>query len=90
MQRARHREQLSERDLKEQARDPLPFVGDLEPEAHGSCPPLAWTFIWKGTYSNLYGEHLEGKIRRWGYIMWDAARLETERGESPAIEAMGH
>ena len=86
---ARRNEQLSERDLKEQARDPLPFVGDLESDVHGSCPPLAWTLVWKGTYSNLYGEYLEDKMRCWGYVMWDAARLETEGGKELLVRQWG-
>ncbi len=78
----RRKEQLTERDLRQQARDPLPFVGDLDSDTHGSCPPLAWTLIWKGTYSNLYGEHLGDEMRLWGFVMWDAARLETEGGKA--------
>ncbi|KAK4234785.1 hypothetical protein C8A03DRAFT_37412 [Achaetomium macrosporum] len=85
----RHEEQLSERDLKQQARDPLPFMGDLEPDTHGSCPPLAWTLIWKGTYSNLYGEYLDDDMRRWGYVMWDAARLKTEGGKDLLLRQWG-
>ena len=75
-------QQRSERDSKQDRRDPLPFVGDPEPDARSSlsCPPLAWTLVWKGTYSNLYGGYLEDEMRGWGYVMWDAARLETEGG----------
>ncbi|KAL2198834.1 hypothetical protein P885DRAFT_67974 [Corynascus similis CBS 632.67] len=87
---ARHDEQLSERDLKQQARDPLPFVGDLEPDSHRSCPPLAWTLVWKGTYSNLYGDYLEDEMRRWGYVMWDAARLEEEGGKALLLRQWGN
>ncbi|KAK3899285.1 hypothetical protein C8A05DRAFT_46603 [Staphylotrichum tortipilum] len=77
------REQPSERDLKEEAREPLPFVGDVVPDIQGSsCPPLAWTLVWKGTYSNRYGDYLGDKMRRWGYVMWDAARLEVGKGEA--------
>ncbi len=88
-QSKRREQQVSERDLKEQARDPLPFVGDLEPDARGSCPPLAWTLVWKGTYSNLYGEYLEYKMRRWGYVMWDATRMETEGGKDLLLKQWG-
>lgn len=79
---SRRNEQPSERDLKQMRRDPLPFVGDLKPDACPSlsCPPLAWTLVWKGTYSNLYGGFLNDELRRWGYVLWDAARLETEGG----------
>jgi hypothetical protein len=64
----RRQEQLSDRDQK---RDPLPFKGDSE--LH---PPLAWTWMWWGTYSNLYGFYVPDAVRRWGYVMWDAARLD--------------
>lgn len=60
-----------QRDRKQQQRDPLPFEGDK-----ADAPPLAWTLIWQGTYSNLYGEYVPDVIRRWGYIMWDSWRLE--------------
>jgi len=70
-QSMRRRERLSDQDQKEKRRDPLPFGGDRE-----LYPPLAWTLIWRGTYSNLYGYYVEDTIRRWGYIMWDAERLE--------------
>lgn len=73
----RRQERLSNRDQKQQRRDPLPFRGDGEPDAKGPRPPLAWTLIWRGTYSNLYGYYVQDVIRRWGYVMWDAARLES-------------
>ena len=72
----RRQEQPSNRDQKQQRRDPLPFQGDGEPEADGLGPPLAWTVMWQGTYSNLYGYYVQDVIRRWGYVMWDATRLE--------------
>lgn len=40
-------------------------------------PPLAWTILWKGTYSSLLGYYLPSMCRRWGYVMWDAARIEA-------------
>ncbi|KID81869.1 hypothetical protein MGU_10780 [Metarhizium guizhouense ARSEF 977] len=64
----------SERDLKQTRREPLPFTG--ETNANDLLPPLGWTIIWHGTYSNLYGYYIQDCIRRWGYVMWDAARLE--------------
>ncbi|KAI0007240.1 hypothetical protein F4779DRAFT_519047 [Xylariaceae sp. FL0662B] len=72
----RRREALSDRDRKEEARDPLPFEGDTE-----TRPPLAWTLIWGGTYSNLYGYYVEDEIRRWGYVLWDASRLKRSGAE---------
>ena len=41
----------SERDRMAEERAPFPFRGDGD----GDGPPLAWTIIWGGTYSNLYG-----------------------------------
>ncbi len=66
----------SERDQKMQRRDPLPFQGDSEPDVKGQRPPLAWTLIWQNTYSNLYGYYISPGMRLWGYVMWDAVRLE--------------
>ncbi|KAL2809184.1 hypothetical protein BJX63DRAFT_424024 [Aspergillus granulosus] len=62
----------SERDLKQERRDPLPFRGDRVPNpdpAGGEIlyPPLAWTIIWKGNED----------LKMWGYVMWDAWRLES-------------
>lgn len=73
----RRRKSPSERDLKERRRDPLPFRGDGEPDAEGTRPSLAWTLIWGGTYSNLYGAYCDEDLRRWGYVLWDATRLES-------------
>ncbi|ODM19351.1 hypothetical protein SI65_05969 [Aspergillus cristatus] len=61
----------SDKDLKQRRCDPLPFQSDRE-----DLPPLAWTLIWQGTYSNLLGWYIEDASRVWGYIMWGAARLE--------------
>ncbi|KAK3935654.1 hypothetical protein QBC46DRAFT_396979 [Diplogelasinospora grovesii] len=72
----RRRERPSHRDQKQQRHDPLPFEGDDESDANGLRPPLAWALMWRGTYSNLYGYYVQDVIRRWGYVMWDAARLE--------------
>jgi len=73
LQRERH---PSERDRKQEHRAPFPFLGDGEPD----MPPLAWTIIWNGTYSNLYGWYISDEMRRWGYVFWDAATLEGTVG----------
>ena len=72
----RRQERLSNRDQKQERRDLLPFKGDSEEDIDGSHPPLAWTLIWGGTYSNLYGYYVQDVIRRWGYVMWDETRLQ--------------
>lgn len=68
-----------ERDLQEEPahrheltneRAPLPFQGDgLD------LPPLAWTQIWNCTYSDHIGGFITPTIRRWGYVFWDADRM---------------
>ncbi|KJK62633.1 hypothetical protein P875_00095165 [Aspergillus parasiticus SU-1] len=75
-QSQRRQEHPSNRDLRQERRDPLPFQGDEVPDTNGVRPPLAWTLIWRGSYSNLYGYYVQDVIRRWGYIMWDATRLD--------------
>jgi hypothetical protein len=70
----RRREQRTDRDEKQQRRDPLVFIED-----NILLPPLGWTLIWGGTYSNLYGYHIENTVRRWGYVVWDASRYEDTR-----------
>jgi hypothetical protein len=78
----RRRDNTSDRDEKERRRDPMPFKGDNELDTNGSHPPLAWTLIWGGTYSNLYRYYIHPDvIRRWGYVMWDAARIEGTGAE---------
>lgn len=74
-QQERHRPVPSHRDKLTSERAPLPFRGDC------LCgPPVAWTTIWGGTYSNLIGMYLPDKMRQWGYVFWDADRLEAHGG----------
>lgn len=54
----------------------MPFIGDGVPDEYEPRPPLAWTLLWCEEYANLYGHYVPDNIRRWGYVMWDAARLE--------------
>ncbi|XRM40133.1 hypothetical protein ABZX51_003452 [Aspergillus tubingensis] len=63
-------------DKREGLRDPLPFRGDIVNNSDGEYPPLAWTILWGGTYSNMIGDEGVSYISEWGYVMWDAARLE--------------
>ena len=61
----------SERDLAQDEGQMMPFRGeDLD------SPPLGWVLIWGETYSNLFGTFIPKQLRLWGYIMWDAQRLE--------------
>lgn len=68
----RRRGRPSAKDRLQDARDPLPFRGDNDADA----PPLAWTTLWKDTYSNLYGFYTSNGLREWGYVFWDSKRLE--------------
>lgn len=58
-------------------RVPCTFRGD----SNSGGPPLAWTLIWEDTYSNLFGGYTSDKLRRWGYIFWDAATLQSMGAE---------
>ena len=55
-------------------RQRMPFKGDKL-----DSPPLAWVLFWQGEYSNLIGDYIHPELRRWGYVMWDAARLGPRR-----------
>ena len=80
-QQERRRKWPCDRDAKQLRRDPMPFRGDAaEPDEHGPRPPRAWTLMWREKYSNLYGDYVPHSVRRWGYVMWDAARLEQTAG----------
>ncbi|KAF9889590.1 hypothetical protein FE257_007098 [Aspergillus nanangensis] len=71
----RRDQDLRKKFLKQLLRDPLPFKGDFEiPDA--LSPPLAWTLIWGGTYSNVLPDDIPKALRLWGYVLWDAVRLE--------------
>lgn len=74
----------SERDAAQDEGRPMPFrEDDLE------SPPLAWVLIWAETYSNLFGVFIPKSLRRWGYIMWDARRLE-ETGAKDVLMCEWH
>lgn len=49
------------------------FSGDTETL---DGPPLGWVLLWNEKYSNVYGPYVPGPLRQWGFVMWDAARLE--------------
>lgn len=89
-QHARRRQHRSPRDDMQDRRDELPFAGDKDSYEVSLRPPQAWVWVWKATYSNLYGDYIEGldptlspgPLREWGYVMWDRARIRdsTEAG----------
>ncbi|KAL5362093.1 hypothetical protein BJX96DRAFT_176839 [Aspergillus floccosus] len=83
----------SERDAMQERRDPLPFAGDCVALAGAdgvwtSLPPLTWTVLWRGTYSNLYGSYVPDEIQRWGYTLWDAKRMEETGAKEAPIRWM--
>lgn len=49
-------------------------------------PPLAWTLVFGGTYSNIFGEYIPEKFQKWGWVMWDAARLERMGAKDVMID----
>lgn len=78
----------SRRDELTSERAPFPFQGD-----DLSRPPLAWTIMWGGTYSNLIGCYIPKETRRWGYVFWDADRMKRDGGielmERPGMKFRG-
>ncbi|KAL2258662.1 hypothetical protein VTK26DRAFT_7951 [Humicola hyalothermophila] len=68
----RRREQwYTDADAAQDRREKTPFEGD-----RADAPPLAWVRFWKGEFSNYFGSLVPGTYRRWGYVMWDAERLD--------------
>jgi hypothetical protein len=66
----------SELDQIKEAQQKMPFFGDEE-----NAPPLAWVIIWRGRYSNLYGDLIPSVLQDWGYVFWDVQRLTANGGE---------
>lgn len=60
-------------DAAQNSRQKTPFDGDSL-----AFPPLAWVLFWQGEYSSLFGPiYVPETLRRWGFVMWDAARLDA-------------
>lgn len=77
-QTERYQNRPSDKDELQAARQALPFRGDF---VAVDAPPLAWTYLWRDTYSSLYGYFLSDSIRSWGYVFWDASTLEEVDGK---------
>ncbi len=71
----------SDRDGAEEDRDVMAF----DKKGGAATPPLAWVILWKGKYSNTVGEYLPESLRRWGYVMWDPARLQRTGAKEALI-----
>ncbi|KAK7708658.1 hypothetical protein SLS63_013464 [Diaporthe eres] len=72
IQEARRERWYSHRDSAQDWRQKTPFDGDRL-----DSPPAAWVQFWHGEYSNLAGDHIPEELRRWGFVMWDAGRLNS-------------
>lgn len=72
-QRHRRDSQFDNKDRAEERRQVMPFIGD-----DASAAPLAWTLLWGGRFSNLFGEYVPDELRQWGYVLWDAHRIDVE------------
>lgn len=70
-QHTRQTDWYSEEDAAQDRRDKTPFDEDTP-----DLSPLAWVTFWRVEASNLFGAYVPRTFRRWGYVMWDAARLE--------------
>lgn len=44
--------------------------------------------IWGGTYSNLFGDYIPDALCQWGWVMWDAARLERMGAKEVMIQKL--
>ncbi|KAG8165663.1 hypothetical protein KVR01_004215 [Diaporthe batatas] len=63
----------SPNDVREKEQVPLLFLGDSFDTKLG--PPFGWCLMWRGTYSNRYGDDIPDKLRHWGYVFWDRERV---------------
>lgn len=72
-QKQRRDGQFDDKDRAEESRQAMLFAGD-----DASAPPIVWTLLWAGKYSNLFGENVPDELRRWGYVMWDAHRIDID------------
>lgn len=75
-QRIQRQERPTDGDRMREERFLTPFTGDSLESA-----PLAWTEIWRGTYSNLYGYYIPDELRPWGFTFWDVATLTHVGGQ---------
>lgn len=74
----------SEKDVWEQAWEPMDFEGD-SPDII-DAPPFAWWLMWRGTYSNRYGDEIPDKLREWGYVFWDRERIIGARARELLVD----
>lgn len=80
IQWVRRNERPSAQDLRVEAGELQPFVGDLEPGSFESntSPPLAWTWLCDGVYHNGYGDSFGTEMRQLGCVMWDEGRFREQ------------
>ena len=52
------------------------FHGDIESDGPARGAPLAWTLLWGDAFDSMCADDIDESTRRWGYVIWDASRLE--------------
>jgi hypothetical protein len=55
-----------------------------------SSPPLAWRIISQDKYSNTFGEFVPDIAHRWGYVFWNASRIERTQAREMLSSCRGH
>ncbi|KAK4097055.1 hypothetical protein N658DRAFT_500929 [Parathielavia hyrcaniae] len=71
-QEYRRQDWYSAEDAAQDRRDKISFGIDTP-----DLPSLAWVILWEGEASNLFGAYVPRTLARWGYVMWDAPRLQA-------------
>jgi hypothetical protein len=49
------------------------------------APPLGWVVLWRGEYSNWFGEVIPSSLQDWGYVFWDGRRLHMFGGRNVVV-----
>ncbi|KAK4034326.1 hypothetical protein C8A01DRAFT_39201 [Parachaetomium inaequale] len=49
------------------------------------APPLAWVVLWRGEYSNWFGEVIPSSLQDWGHVFWDGRRLHLFGGRNAVV-----
>lgn len=76
----------NKRRQRQDRRYPKRFERDIEPDESGSRPSLGFMLLWRQTRNTLNKIIFAGRVSHlWGYIMWDAARLEQSGGDKQII-----
>jgi hypothetical protein len=49
------------------------------------APPLGWVVLWRGEYSNWFGEVIPSSLQDWGYVFWNGRRLHMFGGRNEVV-----